>query len=215
MRSTMGKTGLSRKERERLRHRDEVLVVALKLFSEKGFHNVSMQEIARASEFAVGSLYNFFANKEALFEEMIHDYGERILGTLLAFIDGPGSEVERLQAFIRAQPRLLEVHAEFIKLYVSELGQKAGKLSKNRDENDIGKILNSKVEQLIKAGVDKGIFRSVDPAVTTKAIISTMETLAFETAGHFDKAKLTDISNKVEQLFVEGLLMLGGQDDER
>lgn len=46
----MAKTGLSRKERDRLRHKEEILAVALRLFSDRDFHNVSMQEIAEESE---------------------------------------------------------------------------------------------------------------------------------------------------------------------
>ncbi|HAO20045.1 MAG TPA: TetR/AcrR family transcriptional regulator, partial [Desulfobacteraceae bacterium] len=47
---------LPRREREKLRQRREMLDAALKLFSEKGFHNVSMHEIARNAEFAIGTL---------------------------------------------------------------------------------------------------------------------------------------------------------------
>jgi len=60
------KRNLPRKEREFLRHRQEILESALELFSEKGFHNVTMLQIAGESEFAVGTLYKFFANKEDL-----------------------------------------------------------------------------------------------------------------------------------------------------
>ena len=35
-----------RKEREKLRHRQEILSVALRLFADKGFYHVSMHEIA-------------------------------------------------------------------------------------------------------------------------------------------------------------------------
>ncbi|RPJ04344.1 MAG: TetR/AcrR family transcriptional regulator, partial [Deltaproteobacteria bacterium] len=48
---------LPRREREKLRQRHEVLDVALRLFSEKGYHNVSMHEIAKEAEFAIGTLY--------------------------------------------------------------------------------------------------------------------------------------------------------------
>ena len=37
---------LSRREKEKLRQRQEMLDAALSLFSEKGYHNVSMHEIA-------------------------------------------------------------------------------------------------------------------------------------------------------------------------
>lgn len=65
---------LSRRQRERRRHKGEILSAALELFSEKGFHEVSMQAIAAQAEFATGTLYNFFASKEALFEEMTHAF---------------------------------------------------------------------------------------------------------------------------------------------
>jgi len=203
----MAKKQLSRKQRERLRHRQEILDTALKLFSERGFHNVSMQQIAEASEFAVGTLYNFFESKETLFEELISGNGERIIGTMTAILDAPGTEVERLISFIRHIPTLLEEQAEFIKLYVSELGAKGAKLSKRPQRENFDAELNTRLQQLLEDGVRKGIFRRVDPAITTKAINSTMEALAFEVAGRFDKAEVKDMFDKVEQLFIGGLLL--------
>jgi len=206
----MAKKHLSRKQRERLRHRQEILDTSLKLFSERGFHNVSMQQIAEASEFAVGTLYNFFDSKEMLFEELMSSNGERIIATLVAILDAPGTEVDRLTNFIRYSPVLLEEHAEFMKLYVSELGTRGAKLSKRPQKKNFDDVLHTKLQQLLKAGIRKGIFRQVDPAVTTKAIFSTTETLAFEIAGRFDKNEAKDMFDKVEKLFVGGLLLSEG-----
>ena len=38
---------LSRRERERLQHKREIMDAALRLFSERGYHNVSMEELAK------------------------------------------------------------------------------------------------------------------------------------------------------------------------
>ena len=198
---------LSRKERERMRHRQEILDKALKLFTEQGFHNVSMQQIAEASEFAVGTLYNFFESKEALFDELIKRSGERIIDTLMVIVEAPGTEVERLTRFIRHTPVLLEENAAFIKLYVTELGTRGAKLSSQRDKENYDAVLNVKLEQLLEDGMRKGLFRRVDPVIAVKAIISTIETLAFEIADQFDKAAATEMFEKVEQLFVGGLLL--------
>ncbi len=207
----MAKKQLLRKERERLRHRQEILKTALKLFSERGFHNVSMQQIAEASEFAVGSLYNFFESKDALFEELTVSHSERIIGELVAALGGPDNEVERLTNFIRSQPKLMEEHAEFIRLYVSELGTRSAMLSKGRDKDKFNAVLNSRLEQLLEAGIRKRFFRPVDPTITAKSISSIMETLAFKIAGKFDKAIAKDMFDKVEQLFLDGLLPSRGQ----
>ena len=206
----MAKKQVSRKERERQRHRQEILETALKLFTERGYHRVSMQQIAAAAEFAVGTLYNFFESKEALFDELTKSCGERIIDALMAVLDAPGTEVDRLTRFIRHTPELLEEHAAFIKLYVSELGTRSVRLSKKRDADQFHSLLNAKLAQLLEAGMRKGLFRRVDPTIAAQALHSTIETLAFEIAGQFDKAKAKDVFDKVEQLFIGGLLLPEG-----
>lgn len=202
---------LSRRERDRLRHKEEILAAALKLFSERGFHNVSMQEIAAQAEFATGTLYKFFESKEALFEELGNRCAETIIGELEAVMDGPGDEADRLRGYIRCQPELLEKHAAFIKVHVSELGTRGARFAKDRDEDRFDTLLNAKLAQLLDAGIRKGLFRPIDPTITTKALNSLLETMAFEIAGHVDRAQLTDAFAKVEELFLDGLLLPEGQ----
>ena len=210
----MAKATLTRKEREKLRHKEEILSAALKLFSNKGFHNVSMQQIAEESEFAVGTIYNFFENKEALFEELTRNCGKRITNELINILKGPGNEVERLTKFIRHAPKLLEENAEIVKLYVSELGARGAKISKSRDKEDFHIILDSELQKLLDDGIRKGLFRKVDPTIATLAINSTIQTLAFENAEHLNKAAVTETFEKVEQLFIDGLLLSEGQGNE-
>ena len=209
----MTKVKLTRKERERMRHKDEILVAALNLFSTRGFHNVSMQEVAKASEFAVGTLYNFFDSKEALFDELTRNCGERISKELVTILDSPGTEVERLSKFIRHAPVLLEENAEIVRLYVAELGTRGAKISKSRNMDDFHIILDTALQKLIANGIYKGIFRKVDPKIVTLAINSTIETLAFENVEHFDKTAVTEIFDKVEQFFKDVLLLPEDKDD--
>ncbi len=207
----MSEEQLSRKERERLQHKQEILDTSLQLFSKQGFHNVSMQQIAEASEFSVGTLYNFFNSKEALFEELINNCGERIIETLVSVLDAPGTEVERLTNFFRYACTLLEENTQFIKLYVSELGTRGAKFSQQHEKKNFDAMLNIRLEQILADGIRNGYFRRVDPVITAKAINSTIETLGFEMAGHFDRAVATDTFSKVEQLFVNGLLLPEGK----
>ena len=203
----MAKIEISRKERERLQHKQEIMNIALKLFSEMGFHNVSMQQIAEKSEFAVGTLYNFFESKETLFEELINNASAKTLDEFIEVLDGPGNEKERLQAFIRHQPKFLEKHGTILKLYISEMGMKSPKLYKFSDVNKISEVIDSKLSQIISQGIEKGIFRSVDAEVAGKTLGSVIERLILETEGNCDKNTVTDKFRKVEQLFLGGLLV--------
>ena len=62
--------------RERPSHCNHILAAALELFSEKGYHNVSLREIANRATSAIGStLHRFFANKEGPYKALM-DNGE-------------------------------------------------------------------------------------------------------------------------------------------
>ena len=116
----MAEIRLSRRERERLRHRREILEAALKLFSEKGFHNVSMLEIAKKAEFATGTLYKFFENKEDLYKALVLEQSEKFHRTLTEAIERPRDEVEKLRSFVRAKGEVFRANVPMIRLYFAE-----------------------------------------------------------------------------------------------
>lgn len=206
---------LSRRQRDRLRHRDEILAVALRLFSERGYHNVSMQEVAEAAEFSVGTLYNLFESKDALLDELMASNTQKIIADILAILDGPGDEVERLRTLFRRQPELMEGHAAFIKFHFAEVGcYTAGRMQKGTPKDEFRIVLDARLSQLIASGVENNRFRAVDPMVTAKAIHAFMESMAFEIAGRFDKEAVVDVFAKAEQLFLDGLLLPGGREND-
>jgi TetR/AcrR family transcriptional regulator len=208
---------LSRRERERLRHKQEILFAALRLFSARGFHKVSMQEIASAAEFATGTLYRFFPNKDAIYNELVETSGARIAKTMAAILDQSGTEVDRLANYFRSLPALLEEDVLFMKLPVSEAGTHRARPLGNRDRSGVQSGIVSQLHSLIEAGIRQGRFRRVHSDMAALAINATVKTLAVEMAGHFDKAEATELFTKLEQLFLQGLLApkMGVRKDEK
>jgi TetR/AcrR family transcriptional regulator, repressor of fatR-cypB operon len=65
---------LSRRERERIVRRDEILSAARSVFAEKGFARATLDEIAARAEFGKGTLYNYFeGGKDALLEAILDE----------------------------------------------------------------------------------------------------------------------------------------------
>ena len=110
----------SRREREKVRQRQEVLDVALRLFSEKGYHNASMHEIAKEAEFAIGTLYKFFRNKEDLYQALMLQLSDRFHGALKAVIGADAEEIETLREYVRVKGELFRNNAAAIRLYFAE-----------------------------------------------------------------------------------------------
>ena len=113
---------LPRREREKLRQRQEILVSAIELFSEKGYHNVSMHEIAEKAEFAIGTLYKFFKNKEDLYKALILGQAEKFHDALTKAIEEPDDEIEKLRNYVRAKGSVFRANISIIRLYFAETG---------------------------------------------------------------------------------------------
>jgi TetR/AcrR family transcriptional regulator len=111
---------IPRRERERLRKRKETLAAALELFSEKGYHNVSMAEIAEKAEFAVGTLYKFFKNKEDLYKALMLELVDTFQEELTQAIEKPGGATEKLRNYVRAKGKIFRANVAMIRLYFAE-----------------------------------------------------------------------------------------------
>ncbi len=59
--------------------RNKLFKAALKIFSEKGYDNAGVFEIAAAAGVTKPTLYHFFGNKEGLFREILNHYYEKFL----------------------------------------------------------------------------------------------------------------------------------------
>lgn len=59
-----------RKERERKRRRQQIMVAAKRVFSENGFNKATMEDIAKEAELSPGTLYLYFKNKDELYASL-------------------------------------------------------------------------------------------------------------------------------------------------
>jgi len=90
----------TRKERDYLRHKSEIIETAEELFAEEGYYNVTMDMIAENSEYSKGSLYNYFESKEVLFFEILNNKTEILEIGLNKRVSESLTIVDKLNAFI-------------------------------------------------------------------------------------------------------------------
>jgi len=158
---------LPRRERERLRQRDELLAAALELFSAKGYHNVSMHEIAEKAEFAVGTLYKFFRDKEDLYKVLIKTKAEEFHGVLREVLKRSNSEdvLSVLKNYVAAKAALLTGGAAMLRLYFAETRGASFNIKAGLDR-EILKLyddLLARLAAVFQAGVRRKIFRPLNP----------------------------------------------------
>jgi len=111
---------LPRRERQKMVQRKEMLAAALELFSKKGYRKVSMHEIAEKAEFAIGTLYRFFRNKEDLYKALILEKFYLFHEALTKAIEEPVDEVQKLRNYVRAKGEVFRANLPMIRLYFAE-----------------------------------------------------------------------------------------------
>ena len=161
----MQEVKLSRREREKLRHRRQMLAAALELFSEKGFHNVSMHEIAKRAEFAIGTLYKFFKNKEDLYKALMMEKAEEHHRVLMGVLSEENDVMTVIEDYIAAKARLFADNLATLRLYFAETRGASFNIKAGLDQ-DIRKLYDKFIMRLasvLETGIRRKVFREMDP----------------------------------------------------
>jgi TetR/AcrR family transcriptional regulator, mexJK operon transcriptional repressor len=154
----------TREEAER-RHRS-LLETAFRLFLDKGWDGVSVEEISRASGVAKGFIYARYPDKGALFTEAIERKMADTMGTLHVAEPLPEDVEEGLFALgrrlldVALRPEALAFHRQFI----AEAGR-LQELVRNFIARNPAREL---ITEVLVAYADRGAIRMNDPKLTAE-----------------------------------------------
>ncbi|MFG2844724.1 TetR/AcrR family transcriptional regulator [Kitasatospora sp. NPDC048296] len=99
---------LGRRERNKLRVRERLYTAALTLFTEQGYDETSIDEIAERADVARGTFFNYFQRKEDLLGTWGEKRRDKLRGSLAADALGTGTTRTRLQRCMRALGKMNE-----------------------------------------------------------------------------------------------------------
>jgi AcrR family transcriptional regulator len=151
-----------RKEREKERRRQQIMVAAKRVFSDKGFNKATMEDIAQEAELSPGTLYLYFKNKEELYASL----SLRILQYLLIRVEHVNDEkdsgpVEKLDALTEAMYDVYEFDPLII---INMFHLQSSETLKNLSPELMAEIKAlshkslSAISKIFQEGVDQGLF---------------------------------------------------------
>ncbi|HEX9974657.1 MAG TPA: TetR/AcrR family transcriptional regulator [bacterium] len=114
---------LSRKEREKQIRQQHILDAARELFIRKGYHQTTLEEIARQAEFGKGTLYNYFRSKEDLFSGIIDRLSDDMFERTQTALAAPGDVREKMTAYAKAFISHAQANSDLFRLIIQELHQ--------------------------------------------------------------------------------------------
>jgi TetR/AcrR family transcriptional regulator len=157
----MGSNRASRRDREIERHRIEIMAAAEQLFAQKGYVSSSMDEVARRAEFSVGTLYNFFKNKEALYSAILQHKSELMQVRIEACLARPGSPAEKIEAYFSERMDLYWRYPNFFRLFFHQAMSAVSdpRAGFTRELGERYELLLRGLDAIFEAGIARGEFR--------------------------------------------------------
>ena len=156
-----------RKEREKERRRQQIIVAAKRVFSGKGFNKATMEDIAKEAELSPGTLYLYFKNKEELYASL----SLRILQYLhirVTHVDKePGlNSVQKLDALMNA---MYDVYDFDPMIIINMFHLQSSETLRNLSDEllleikDLSRKSIGAFASIFKEGMDAGVFTDNHP----------------------------------------------------
>lgn len=164
----------TRRERDRQLREDDFLAAAETLFGEKGYHETSMEDVARTAEYATGTIYRYFESKEALYNALLERKGKIFFDDLEQNVRTGLSPLEEVRELLRCE---LDFHFEnqsFMRIYFEEIGphkekRAVGGMSKTLQDQYAAYM--TRWRDALARGMQEGVFEKQDVDMSMAAIV--------------------------------------------
>jgi AcrR family transcriptional regulator len=172
---------------------EEVYAAALRLFTEKGYHATSMQDIAAAVGLYKGSLYHYIGGKDELLARVF----ERGMGSLLDEVEAIAADTSvaasrQLRLILRAHVAAVTGNREALTVYLHEFRALAGEaLGRVREQRERYRQL---VESVVDRGVRSGEFETTDVSIATLGVLGMCNWIVqwYRPGGRLDPGQIAD-----------------------
>jgi AcrR family transcriptional regulator len=181
----------SDREQVRGRKRQAILVAAARVFTDRGYNNVSVDDIAKSLGVTKPTLYHYFRNKEEMVVACAQhgvDAIERSLDSIRV-MSGPG--LAKLQELLHAYAKY--VQSDFGSVIV-RLGGRDLSAANNHKVRQLKQRADQIFREFVAAGVADGSVVAPDVRVTAFALAGLMNSFGhwFRTSGELSGAQLIE-----------------------
>jgi TetR/AcrR family transcriptional regulator len=135
--------------------RARLLAAGIRLFSQRGFDGVSVDEIVLEAGANKRMVYHYFGSKEAIYREVLREVFERLTNIELAMVDREEGVEEALESLVRAYFAFLAANPEFVQLLLWENLGKGRHLMAAGDALSKAPILDV-LHRVLRRGVREG-----------------------------------------------------------
>jgi TetR/AcrR family fatty acid metabolism transcriptional regulator len=155
-------------------YRGKILGSAIKVFAQKGYANTTMSDIANHAKVGIGTLYNYFKNKDDLLmqcmKKTIEDEIDQIRLDTVS-IDDPS---EKMHYFLNKHLELINSKPYIGRFLLIEIRQSESFYKKHPTYNPMNYYLNF-FRSVFHEGMDRKLIRQIDVDAMSLSIVGTID----------------------------------------
>jgi len=195
--------------------RERILRAAIKIFSQKGFFNSRVSEIARSAGVADGTIYLYFKNKDDLLISLFEEKMAEVVADVREQVAAGEGALPRLRIFIENHMNLLVREAGLIEVLQVELRQ-SNKFMKEYVPVKFLEYLEV-ISEILELGKREGTFRQdLNVTVARRAVFGALDEIALAyVLSRKRKYNPADAAAEIYRIFAEGLCRTGQKGEDR
>lgn len=161
-----------RRENRKNQKRERIIETAFELFSKKSYHEVMMDDVAKLTSVAKGTVYNYFSSKEDLYFSIMKQRMEKLTNSLAEKVGREINSIDSLKSYVTHLYLFMMKYQNFFLMYRKESLQRNSEICLEL------KALENKLEDLlaeiIRTGEAKGLFRQIDEDFAVNLILGSI-----------------------------------------
>ncbi|MGA8942464.1 MAG: TetR/AcrR family transcriptional regulator [Thermoactinomyces sp.] len=182
--------------------KEEILRVAGRLFSQKGYHGTTIREISEACGILSGSLYAHIRTKEDLLYEITDRGAESFLRSLYPIMERDVPAAEKLRQAVRAHMKVIEANLEIATVFFQEwkaLSEKRfAKIQSKRDQYE------ALWTEILEQGIRQGVFRDTDKKFA-RLLLLAVGNWAYQWYRPDGELSAEEVADRFVDMLLEGL----------
>lgn len=156
-------------ERARLTKRRQILEASREVFARTGYHGARVEDIARQAGVGKGTVYEYFASKEDLYQEMVLQLADDYMAELAQGLQGGAGARERLENVAHRHYAFLLRNRELARVAMESPGPVGEKLQAGMER--VRLRVEEELAALFRAGREEGVFSPLDPLVAVRFLL--------------------------------------------
>jgi AcrR family transcriptional regulator len=165
--------------------RQQIIEAAYAVFSKKGYHRATVDEIIALADTGKGTVYNYFSNKEQLFYTLVRERNQPFEAALLQVMESDRQPFEKLETMVKIFLRFYQENADLWRVMMHEMrgfGSEDLSFVKAETREKYREVFTRTVGMLgkaLKEGIDRGVLREMNVSHVSYVLFSAIVTMAF------------------------------------